>query len=248
MTGIMMITGAGRGIGRATAILAARAGYDVCINYAEDVTSAEDTCAECAETGVAVTTFKANVADPSDVRALFSHCDNTLGPVTALINNAGIIGRSVKLADLDSSVLLDTFAVNLHGAIYCCQEAIQRMSTKLGGNGGAIVNITSAAAVTGSPNEYVHYAASKAALETLTIGLAKEVGPEGIRVNGVRAGSTDTGIHARSGNPGRPAIVAGISPLRRIAEPEEMAEAALWLASGKASYANGAILGMTGGL
>ena len=121
------------------------------------------------------------------------------------------------------------------------------MSTKLGGKGGAIVNITSAAAVTGSPNKYVHYAASKAALETLTIGLAKEVGPEGIRVNGVRAGSTDMGIHARSGNPDRPAIVASISPLRRVAEPEEMAEDALWLASGKASYANGAILRMTGG-
>jgi NAD(P)-dependent dehydrogenase (short-subunit alcohol dehydrogenase family) len=248
MTGIMMITGAGRGIGRATAILAAKAGYSVCINYAEDMKSAEETCAECAETGVSVTIFKANVADPSDVRALFAHCDNTLGPVTALINNAGSIGRSVKLADLESSVLLDTFTVNVHGAIYCCQEAIQRMSTKLGGKGGAIVNITSAAAVTGSPNEYVHYAASKAALETLTIGLAKEVRPEGIRVNGVRAGSTDTGIHARSGNPDRPAIVASISPLRRVAEPEEMAEVALWLASGKASYANGAILGMTGGL
>lgn len=146
---------------------------------------------------------------------------------------------------MEASVLLNTFAVNVHGAIYCCQEAIKRMSTRLGGKGGAIVNITSAAAVTGSPNEY---AASKGALETLTICLAKEVGPEGIRVNGVRAGSTDTGIHARSGNPDRPAMVASISPLRRVAEPEEMAEAALWLASGKASYANGAILGMTGGL
>lgn len=248
MTGIMMIAGSGRGIGRATAILAAKAGCDVFINYAQDVRSAEDTCAECAETGVAVTTFKANVADPSDVRALFAHCDNTLGSVTALINNAGIIGRSAKLADLETSVLLDTFAVNVHGPIYCCQEAIQGMSTKLGGNGGAIVNITSAAAVTGSPNENMHYAASKAALETLTIGLAKEVGPEGIRGNGVRAGLTYTGIHARSGNPDSPGIVAGISPLRWIAEPEEMAEAALWLASGKASYANGAILGMTGGL
>ena len=248
MTRIMMITSAGRGIGWPTAILAAKAGYSVCINYAEDVQSAEETCAECAGTGVAVTIFNANVAGPSDVRALFAYCDSTLGTATALINNAGIIGRSVKLADLESSVLLDTFAVNVHGAIYCCQEAIQRMSTKLGGKGGAIVNITSAAAVTGSSNEDVHYAASKTALETLTIGLAKEVGPEGIRVNGVRAGSTDAGIHARSGNPDRPAIVASISPLRRVAEPEEMAEAALWLASGKASYANGAILGMMGGL
>ena len=173
----MMITGAGRGIGRAIAVSATKAGYSICINYAEDVQSAEETCAECAGTGVAVTIFKANVADPSDVRAMFAYCDNTLGPVTALINNAGIIGRSVKLADLESSVLLDTFAVNVHGAIYCCLEAIQRMSNKLGGKGGAIVNITSAAASTGSPNEYVHYAASKAALETLTIGLAKEVGP-----------------------------------------------------------------------
>lgn len=248
MTGIMMITGAGRGIGRATAILAAKSGYDVCINYAEDTAAAEETCGICAETGVAVTTFKANVANPSEVEALFEHCDNALGPVTALINNAGVIGQSSKLVDLASPTLLETFAVNVHGAVYCCQEAILRMSTERGGKGGAIVNITSIAAVTGSPNEYVHYAASKAALETLTIGLAKEVGPEGIRVNGVRAGSTATDIHARSGNPDRPAIVAKIAPLRRVAEPEEIAEAVIWLASGKASYAAGAILGITGGL
>lgn len=248
MTGIMMITGAGRGIGRATAILAAEAGYDVCINYAADVKSAEETCAECAEFGVAVTVFKANVADPASVQALFAHCDRALGPVTALINNAGVIGQALKLVDLASPVLQDVFAVNVHGAVYCCQEAIKRMSTAHGGAGGAIVNITSIAAVTGSPNEYVHYAASKAALETLTIGLAREVGPEGIRVNGVRAGSAATDIHARSGNPDRPAIVAGIAPLRRVAQPEEIAEAAIWLASDKASYASGAILGITGGL
>jgi NAD(P)-dependent dehydrogenase (short-subunit alcohol dehydrogenase family) len=248
MSGIMMITGAGRGIGRATAILAAQSGYDVCINYVHDQAAAEATCAECAEAGVAATMFQANVADQAQVAALFAHCDNTLGPVSALIKNAGVIGQASKLVDLAALALLETFDINVHGAIYCSQEAIRRMSTRLGGKGDVIVNITSIAAVTGSPNEYIHYAASKAALETLTIGLAKEVGPEGIRVNGVRAGSTATDIHARSGNPDRPAIVAQMAPLRRVAEPEEMAEAALWLASDKASYANGAILGITGGL
>lgn len=248
MKGVTIITGASRGIGRATAILAARQGYMVCINYKEDANAAEAVRATCEQSGAPATTFRANIADRHDVAALFDHCDKTLGRLSLLVNNAGIIGQASRLADLSASALRETFAVNVDGTVYCSQQAIRRMSTNHGGTGGVIINLSSIAAVLGSPNEYVHYAASKAAIETLTIGLAKEIGPEGIRVNAVRAGTTDTEMHARSGNPERPQLVARTAPLRRIAKPEDIAEAIMWLASDHAAFASGAILSISGGL
>ncbi|MEZ5787070.1 MAG: SDR family oxidoreductase [Xanthobacteraceae bacterium] len=248
MQRVAIITGASRGIGRATAVMAARQGYKVCINYREDADAARSVAAQCAAHKVAATIFRADVSSPQEVAALFMHCDETLGPPYLLVNNAGVIGQASRLEALPEAALRRTYDVNVFGAIHCAQQAIRRMSRARGGTGGVIINLSSIAAVQGSPNEYVHYAASKAAVETLTIGLAKEVGPEGIRVNAVRAGTTDTEIHARSGNPERPRMVAESAPLRRIATPDDIAEAILWLASDRAGFASGAILSISGGL
>ncbi len=245
---IVLITGAGRGIGKATALLAAEHGYDLCLNYVADRQAAEAVRDTCQAHGVQATLFQADIADQAAVERLFLHCDDTLGPLTCLINNAGIVGRASRLEDLGPEALLRTFGVNVHGSIFCAQQAITRMARSKGGNGGVIINISSIAAVLGSPGEYVHYAASKGAIETLTIGLAKEVGPDGIRVNAVRAGTTDTDIHEAAGNPDRPKMVARTAPLRRVASPRDIAEAVLWLASDKASYTTGAMLNVSGGL
>ncbi len=248
MAKVALITGASRGIGRATALLAARQGYDVCINFVTDAAAATSVAEECRGHGVNATTCRGDVADSQDVDALFRHCDDALGPVYILVNNAGIVGQASRLEHLSEQALRATFDINVLGSIYCAQQAVRRMSTARGGCGGVIVNLSSVAAVSGSPNEYVHYAASKAAIEALTVGLAKEVGPEGIRVNAVRAGTTDTEIHARSGNPDRPAMVAKTAPLRRIATADDIAEAVIWLASERAGFASGAILSISGGL
>lgn len=245
---VALITGGGRGIGAATARLAARSGYDVCVNYASDEASAARVVAECEATGVRSIAVQADIGDPPQVEALFSVCDDRLGPVELLVNNAGIVGQASTVEDLDPEALQRTFDVNVHGSILCAQQAVRRMSTAHGGRGGAIVNLSSIAATLGSPGEYVHYAASKGAVDSFTIGLAKEVAGEGIRVNAVQAGTTDTEIHARSGNPDRPAMVARTAPLGRVATPEDIAEAILWLASDKASYVTGAILRVGGGL
>lgn len=245
---IALITGSGRGIGAATAVLAARAGYDVCVNYAADADRAEQTAAACRAAGRRAVAVQADVGDPAAVERLFAACDEALGRVDLLINNAAVIGAATRVEDLEAGALRRTFEVNLLGAIWCAQHAIRRMSTDRGGPGGAIVNVSSMSATLGSAGEYVHYAASKGALDTFTIGLAKEVGPVGIRVNGVQAGTTDTEIHARSGNPDRPEMVARTAPLGRVAQPEDIAEAILWLASDKASYTTGAILRVSGGL
>ncbi len=245
---IALITGAGRGIGAATAVLAARAGYDVCVNYVADGRSADRVAADCRAEGVRGVAVQADVGSEGEVERLFAACDDLLGPVDLLVNNAGIVGRSTAVEDLDSETLRRTFEVNVFGSVYCARQAIRRMSTAGGGKGGVIVNLSSIAATLGSPGEYVHYAASKGAIETFTIGLAKEVGGVGIRVNAVQAGTTDTDIHAQSGNPDRPAMVAGTAPLGRVASPADIAEAILWLASDKASYATGAILRVGGGL
>ncbi len=240
-----VVTGGGRGIGHATALAAARAGYDVCVNYAEDSRSGENTANACRALGVNAIAVRADVADRKDVAALFDAADRALAPLGLLVNNAGIIGRASKVAELDEASLKRTFEVNVYGTIYCCQEAIPRLSTA---KGGAIVNLSSIAATLGSPGEYVHYAASKGAIETFTIGLAKEVAVLGIRVNAVQAGTTDTEIHARSGNPNRPAMVAKTAPLGRVATPEDIARAILWLASDDAGYTTGASLRVGGGL
>ncbi len=248
MSNTAIITGASRGIGAATALLAARTGYDVCIGYVHDCDAANRVAADCREAGAKAIIVQADVADRDQVRQLFAACDDQLGQLSLLVNNAGVIGKASKLVDLDDDILKQTFSVNVFGAIYCSQEAISRMAKSAGGEGGSIVNISSTAATAGSPGEYVHYASSKAAIETLTIGLAKEVGGEGIRVNAVRAGTTNTEIHASSGNPDRPALFAKSAPLGRVAEPEDIAEAVMWLASEKAKFASGAILGITGGV
>ena len=245
---IALITGAGRGIGAATAILAARAGYDVGVNYASDADRAGEVVAACRALGVRSVAVQADIASPAEVGTLFAICDDALGAPDLLVNNAGIIGRASRIEDLGTDVLRRTFEVNVFGSVYCAQHAIRRMSTARGGRGGAVINLSSIAATLGSPNEYVHYAASKGAIETFTIGLAREVAGVGIRVNAVQAGTTETEIHARSGNPDRPGMVAKNAPLGRAATPDDIAEAVLWLASEKASYATGAILRIGGGL
>lgn len=245
---LAIVTGAGRGIGAAAAELLAGAGYDICINYAADSSRAEAVAASCRALGVAAEPFQADMADPEAVKAMFAFCDERFGPPAVLVNNAGIIGRASRMADLDDETLDRTFRVNVFGPVYCIREAIPRMSRAKGGAGGVIVNISSIAATLGSPGEYVHYAASKAAVDTLTVGLSKELGPEGIRVNCVQAGTADTEIHASSGNPARPAKVAATAPLGRVATPRDIAEAIVWLASDKAGYATGAVLRVGGGL
>lgn len=245
---IAIITGASRGIGAATAELAAKAGFDVCINYLSNADRAAQVVKACKSHGVNAIAVAGDVASAADMAALFETCDRELGPVTFLVNNAGIIGQASKVEDLPTDVLHQTFAVNFFGAYYCAQLAIKRMSTNHGGNGGTIVNVSSIAATNGSPGEYVHYAASKAALDGFTIGLAREVGREGIRVNSVQAGTADTEIHTLGGNPDRPAMVAENAPLGRVATAEEIGEAIMWLGSDKSSYATGAVLRVGGGL
>lgn len=248
MQKIALITGASRGIGAATAELSAAAGYDVAINFATDATAAQSIVGVCAAHGVRAIAVQADVADPDAVAEMFRVCDRELGTVDLLVNNAGIIGQATRVDTLDPGALRRTMDVNFNGTVFCAQQAVRRMSAAHGGHGGAIVNISSIAAVLGSPGEYVHYAASKAAVEAFTIGLGKEVGPEGIRVNCIRAGTTDTEIHARSGNPDRPEMVARVSALRRVATPRDIAEAALWLGSDKAAYVTASILPVAGGL
>ncbi len=245
---IAIITGGGRGIGAAIALQAAGQGYDVCINYAADARRAQEVADACRDAGARAVAVQADIADPDHVERLFSACDRELGPVSLLVNNAGIVGAATTVENLSDAALQRTFQVNVFGAIYCARAAIRRMSTANGGSGGSIVNISSIAATLGSPGEYVHYAASKGAVDTLTVGLSKEVGHLGIRVNAVQAGTTATEIHAREGNPDRPQMVAKTAPLGRVAEPEDIAEAVLWLASEKAGYATGSILRVSGGL
>ncbi|MEX2643116.1 MAG: SDR family oxidoreductase [Acetobacterales bacterium] len=247
----IVITGGGRGIGAATARKAALAGWDVAIDYAGDDAAARATVAACEATGRRAVAVKGDVSDPAHVVALFNAAAG-LGPVGALVNNAGIVGARGAFETISPEALRRTFEVNVVGAMLCAQEAVHRMSTvhggAHGGAGGAIVNISSIAATLGSPGEYVHYAASKGAIDSLTIGLAKELGRQGIRVNAVQAGTTLTDIHGREGNPDRPAQVAAAAPLGRCAEPDEIADAVLYLLSDQARYVTGAILRVGGGL
>jgi len=245
--GVVMITGGGRGIGAATARLAAQRGYAVCVNYLRDRAAAEAVAKEIVAGGGRAVAVGGDVANEKDVERLFQECDRALGALTALVNNAGIVAAQSRVEAMDAARLQRMFATNVVGAFLCAREAIRRMSTKHGGRGGAIVNISSGAARLGSPGEYVDYAASKGAIDTMTLGLAKELAEEGIRVNCVRPGFVHTDIHASGGEPNRIERLRGGIPMKRGGEPEEVARAVLWLLSDEASYSTGAILDVTGG-
>jgi NAD(P)-dependent dehydrogenase (short-subunit alcohol dehydrogenase family) len=244
---IVLVTGASRGIGAATARLAARAGYAVCVNYRERADAAANVVSEIERTGGRAMAVRADVADERQVVAMFEACDRALGPLTALVNNAGLLETQMRLVDMDAARLTRIFAANVVGSFLCAREAVRRMSTARGGRGGAIVNVSSGAARLGSAGEYVDYAASKGAIDTLTIGLSKEVAAEGIRVNAVRPGFIYTDIHASGGEPGRVDRLKTSIPLGRGGEPDEVARAIVWLLSDEASYSTGAILDITGG-
>ena len=241
MAGVMLITGGSRGIGASTARLAAQRGYKVCINYVRDRDSAQALAREVG--GLAV---QADVAAEADVLRLFQEADK-LGRLSVLVNNAGIVDVAARVDQMALKRLERMFAVNITGAFLCAREAVKRMSKKHGGNGGSIVNLSSVAARIGAPGMYVDYAASKAAVDTLTLGLSKEVGPEGIRVNAVRPGVIKTEIHASGGDPDRAERIGAQAPLQRAGEAGEIARAILWLASEEASYVSGAILDVSGG-
>jgi NAD(P)-dependent dehydrogenase (short-subunit alcohol dehydrogenase family) len=244
MSGVMLITGGGRGIGAATARLAAERGYSVCINYLRDGDSAQKLLADLGKQAIAV---QGDVASEADVLRLFKTVDEKLGRLDVLVNNAGIVDRSSRVEAMSAERIQRMLAINVTGSFLCAREAVKRMSTRHGGKGGAIVNVSSMAAKLGSAGDYVDYAASKAAIDTLTVGLAREVGAEGIRVNGVRPGVIRTEIHATSGDPARAERIGAGAPLQRAGEPEEVARTILWLASGEASYITGALLDVSGG-
>ena len=244
---ILLITGASRGIGAATARLAAERGHDVCVNFRADKAAADGVVAEARMFGRRAIAVQADVASEPDVVRLFETVDTTLGPVAALVINAGILERQSRVEHIDAARINRVFATNVTGAFVCAREAVRRMSTRNGGRGGAIVTVSSRAAVLGAPGEYVDYAASKAALDTLTVGLSREVAGEGIRVNGVRAGIIDTGIHASGGEPERVARLGPQQPMGRGGHAIEVARAILWLLSDEASYTTGAFIDVAGG-
>ena len=245
--GALLITGASRGIGAATARLAANGGYRVCINYPSAREQAEALVTEIAAAGGCAIAVQADVSREADVVRLFATCDAQFGPLSGLVNNAGILDLQSRVEDFSAERVRRIFDTNVIGAFLCAREAVRRMSTRHGGKGGAIVNVSSAAARIGSPNEYVDYAASKAALDALTLGLAQEVATDGIRVNSVRPGVIYTEMHARGGEPDRVERVKSNVPMKRGGNPDEVARAILWLLSDEASYTTGAILDVSGG-
>ena len=245
MSGVMLVTGGSRGIGAAISRLAAERGYDLCVNYGSDAGPAAEVVAEVEAKGRKAVAVQADLGE-GNVVPLFAAAAE-LGPLTALVNNAGITGKISRLDDVDPDVIRRTVDINVTGAILAAREAVLRMSTRHGGQGGGIVNISSVAAKLGSPNEYTWYAATKGAIDSFTLGLAKEVAQEGIRVNVVSPGLIETGIHAAGGNPDRIAQLAPQIPLGRAGNPEEIAQATLWLLSDEASYITGAVLSASGG-
>ncbi len=247
MTGIMVVTGASKGIGAATARLAAARGYAVCVNYHSDSAAAEALVGEITGGGGKAIAVRADVARAEEAAALFETVDRELGRVTVLVNNAGLSGWVNRLDEAPEETIRHVVEVNLLGTIWCARQAVRRMSTRHGGDGGAIVNVSSGAATLGSPDQYVWYAAAKGGVDSFTLGLSKEVAGEGIRVNAVSPGFVATGIHAASGMPNRLVEDAPKVPIGRAAAPEEIAEPILWLASPAASYATGAILRVAGG-
>jgi len=247
MDKVVIITGGSRGIGAATAQLAAERGYAVCVNYQRNRAAAEAVVSIIERGGGKAIAVAADVASEADVVRLFETVDRELGPVTALVNNASVLEKQMRLEDMDAARLQRIFAINVTGCFLCAREAVKRMSTKRGGAGGAIVNVSSVAARTGSPGEYVDYAASKGALDTMTLGLSKEVAEHGIRVNAVRPGFIYTDIHASGGEPNRVERVKEFVPMKRGGQALEVAHAILWLLSDEASYSTGTFIDVAGG-
>lgn len=247
MKNVIVVTGASRGIGAATARLAAARGYAVCVNYLKNRAAAAAVVADIEASGGRAIAVAADVAAQEQVVELFNTVDRELGTLTALVNNAGILETQMRVDQMDAGRLNRIFAANVTSCFLCAREAVRRMSTKHGGAGGAIVNVSSAASRLGSAGEYVDYAASKGALDTLTTGLAREVATEGIRVNAVRPGFIYTDIHASGGEPGRVDRVKANVPMQRGGQPEEVAAAILWLLSEEASYVTGAFIDLAGG-
>jgi len=242
-----IVAGGGRGIGAATARLAAARGYAVCLNYLQDRTAAEEVVRHITDRNGEAIAIQADVSSEADILSLFLQADSRLGRVSALVNNAGTLERQARLDSMDISRMERIFRVNVVGSMLCGREAVKRMSTRYGGDGGAIVNVSSGAAKYGSPGEYVDYAASKGAIETFTVGLAREVAEEGIRVNAVRPGFIYTEPHAKGGEPERVERVKTSVPMQRGGQPEEVASAILWLLSQEASYVTGTIVDVSGG-
>ncbi len=244
---LTLVTGASRGIGAAIALACARAGHDVVINYASDAESAQAVAAQVRALGRQALTVQADVADEAQVLALFARIDAEAGVLTGLVNNAGIVVPAARLDEQDMARWQRLFQINVMGTLLCCREAVKRMSTRHGGAGGCIVNLSSRAAALGSPGVYVDYSASKGAIDSLTVGLAREVIGEGVRVNGVRPGIIDTEIHASSRTEHLLAQATAGIPIQRLGRSEEVAEAVLWLLSPQSSYTVGSLLDVAGG-
>ncbi|RWP73896.1 SDR family oxidoreductase [Mesorhizobium sp.] len=244
---VLLVTGGGRGIGAATSRLAAKAGYRVAVNYASNEAAATALVAAIAQDGGEALAIKGDVGSEADIQAMFERIDHAFGPLDALVNNAGVVDRKARVDEMSGARLERMMRINVIGAMLCAREAVKRMSTSHGGKGGAIVNVSSIAARIGGPGEYVDYAASKGAIDSFTIGLAREVASEGIRVNAVSPGIIDTEIHASGGQPDRVERMRHLVPMQRAGATEEVAAAILWLLSDGASYTTGANLEVGGG-
>lgn len=247
MSNIVLITGGSRGIGAATALLSARAGYAVAVNYTSNSLAADEVVRQIRQGGGTAITVQADVAEESQVLAMFEKVDAKLGRLTALVNNAGVVDQTARVDGMSVARLKRMFDINVIGTMVCAREAVKRMSTRYGGAGGAIVNVSSVAARLGAPGQYVDYAAAKGAVDVFTIGLAKEVAAEGIRVNAVRPGIIDTDIHASGGLPDRARDLAPQVPMQRAGSADEVAQSIVWLLGEASSYTTGALLDIAGG-